>query len=234
MTSRLDFPAGPVLVIAPHPDDETLGCGGLIAATVRRGAPLHVVFVTDGGASHPGCRSWTRPRRAARREAEATEALRRLGAGNAPRTFLRLPDAAMPGPGERAYAEARATLVRVVDGLRPALAVLPWRRDPHCDHRASWALATDAIAASGRSPAILEYAIWLDELGADDDQPAPGEVEAVTLAVSGALKRHALLAHRSQLGDGPFDDPVGFALSAATIARLTGPEEVYWRPCPGR
>lgn len=232
MTPRLDPPPGPVLVIAPHPDDETLGCGGLIAAAVRRGDPVHVVFVTDGGASHPGCRLWSRPRRAACREAEAAEALRRLGAGDAFRTFLRLPDAAMPDPGEPRYAEARDALVRILDELRPALAALPWRRDPHCDHRASWALATDAIAASRASPAVLEYAIWLDAFGAEDDRPAPGEAEAVALAVSGAAKRHALLAHRSQLGDGPFDDPAGFALDAATIARLTGPEETYWRPCP--
>lgn len=234
MTARLDLPPGPVLVIAPHPDDETLGCGGLIAATVRRGDPVHTVFVTEGGASHPACRSWTRPRRAARRRAEAVEALRRLGAGNEPRTFLRLPDAAMPVPGEPAHAEAYATLVRIVDLLQPALAVLPWRRDPHCDHRASWALATGAIAASGQSPAILEYAIWLDELGAPGDHPAPGEAKAVALAVPEAVKRHALLAHRSQLGAGPFDDPNGFALAPATIERLTGPQETYWRPCAAR
>ena len=65
------LPQGPVLVIAPHPDDETLGCGGLIAASVRAGHRVHTVFVTEGGASHPACRSWTRPERAAQREAEA-------------------------------------------------------------------------------------------------------------------------------------------------------------------
>ena len=232
--ARLDLPPGPVLVIAPHPDDETLGCGGVIAATVRRGDPVHTVFVTEGGASHPNCRSWSRARRAKRREAEAADALRRLGAGEEPRTFLRLPDAAMPGQGEPAHAAAQATLVGVLDGLLPALAVLPWRRDPHSDHRASWVLATDAIVASGQSPAILEYAIWLDDLGGPGDWPAPGEMEAVVLAVPRAVKRHALLAHRSQLGEGVFDDPDGFALTTATIARLTGVEELYWRPCDAR
>ena len=225
------LPPGPVLVIAPHPDDETLGCGGLIAASVRAGHRVHTVFVTEGGASHPTCRSLTRPERAAQREAEAEEALRRLGAGDEPRTFLRLPDAAMPEPGEAAYREALATLVRIIDGLRPALAVLPWRRDPHCDHRASWALATAALTACNQSPALLEYAIWLDELGDPDDRPRAGEMDRVAFGVPVGVKREALRAHRSQLGEAVFDDPAGFALEPATIARLTGPEEIYWRPC---
>lgn len=234
MTGRLDLPAGPVLVIAPHPDDETLGCGGLIAATVLRGDPVHTVFVTEGGASHPDCHVWDRHRRAAAREAEAEESLRRLGAGAEPRSFLRLPDAAMPGPDNADHAAALAALVRIIDGMRPVLAVLPWRRDPHCDHRASWALARDAIAASGQSPQTLEYAIWLEELGAVSDRPEDGEMEAVALAVAGSVKRYALAAHRSQLGEGVFDDPAGFALTSKTIARLTGAEEIYWRPCGQR
>ena len=64
------------------------------------------MFVTDGGASHPGSRAWSRQRLAAQREAEAEEALRRLGAGDEPRSFLRLADADMPGRATPAYAEA--------------------------------------------------------------------------------------------------------------------------------
>jgi LmbE family N-acetylglucosaminyl deacetylase len=85
-----------VLVVAPHPDDESLGCGGLIATLAWKGAAFRFVFVTDGGASHRHSQSWPRPRLAARREAEATEALRRLGVGAETRLFLGLADAAMP------------------------------------------------------------------------------------------------------------------------------------------
>ena len=230
----LELPEGAVMVIAPHPDDETLGCGGLIAQCVREGRAVHTVFVTDGSASHPGSKTWDRPRLAAEREVEAEEALRRLGAGGEPRSFLRLADAAMPVAGSAEHAAAVAAIAAVLDELRPGLVVLPWRRDPHCDHRDSWALAMAAVAACGRPVAVLEYAIWLDELGAPGDQPLPGEVERVSLAVSGEHKREALRAHRSQMGALVLDDPGGFVLEPETIERLTGPEEVYWRPCSAR
>jgi LmbE family N-acetylglucosaminyl deacetylase len=230
----LALPAGPVLVVAPHPDDETLGCGGLIARCADRGTPLHVVFVTDGGASHPNSPTWPRERLARCRAAEAGEALRRLGAGSAVRTFLGLPDAAMPPPGSAAHRQAVSAVAAVARESAPALAVLPWRRDPHADHRGAWTLAMAALAEAERAPEVLEYAIWLDELGAPEDHPRAGEAERVCLPVPGAVKRHALEAHRSQLGLVVPDDPGGFALDPSTVARLTGPEEVYWRPCSGR
>lgn len=232
MLFPIEVPLGPVVFVAPHPDDETLGCGGLIAACVERGDRMHTVFVTDGSASHPGSREWTRARLAVQREVEATEALRRLGAGGQPRTFLRLPDAAMPDRSRTQYAVARDAVVAILRDLAPALVVLPWRRDPHCDHRASWALATEAIAIAGIAPLILEYAIWLDELGAGGDYPHEGEAEAVFIRVPAAVKRHALAAHVSQLGELIHDDPQGFVLHATTIERLTGGHETYWRPCP--
>lgn len=204
----------------------------MIAALSARGAEVHVLFVTDGGASHPGSRLWDRARLAARREAEAAEALRRLGAGEAPRRFLRLPDAAMPAPGSAEHAAALAAILDVLRESRPALAVLPWRLDPHRDHRDSWALASAALARAGQGTEVLEYAIWQDEIGAEADHPAAHGMEALALPVSGALKRHALAAHGSQLGALIDDDPNGFALSPATIARLTGDSEVFWR-CGG-
>ena len=221
-------------MIAPHPDDETLGCGGLIHSTVGNGQTVHTVFVTDGSASHPNSLAWNRRRLAEEREAEAEEALRRLGAKNEPRSFLRLADAAMPVSGSVEYSAAAAEIAKVLADLKPALVTVPWRRDPHCDHRASWCLLMDALSASRQTPAILEYAIWLDELGGPDDHPVRGRMEAVSITVSSEVKRHALRAHRSQLGELVLDDPTGFALSPETIARLTGPEEVYWRPCDAR
>lgn len=226
----------PILVIAPHPDDETLGCGGLIAMVSSEGQPLHVVFVTDGGASHPNSREWSRQRLSGRRETEAAEALGRLGAGHQPRTFLRLRDADMPQPESSAYAEAMGDLVTIIRDLQPRLVVLPWRRDPHCDHQASWQLAMDAIAAANLSSETWEYAIWLDAFGRPEDRPRPGEMKEVRLEIASALaaKRHAIEAHRSQLGKLVVDDPSGFVLDRGTIARLSGSEEVYWRPCAAR
>lgn len=220
-----------VLVVAPHPDDETLGCGGLIARLVAAGSVVHTVFLTDGGASHSASPTWSRSRLAALREHEAAEALTALGAGDSPRTFLRLSDAAMPKPGSAAWAAARDTIAGVVATLKPDLAVLPWRRDPHCDHRDGWHLAREALRRANVNPPILEYAIWLDELGAPEDFPVAGEVQAihVDVGVAAAAKRAALAAHRSQTTDLIDDDPTAFRLRPATIERLTSGTEHFWR-----
>ena len=65
--------------------------------------------------------------------------------------------------------------------------LLPWRRDPHRDHRDSWHLAWIALQHAGAHPLILEYAIWLDELGAPEDRPRQDEAAPIVLDVSEAL-----------------------------------------------
>ena len=220
-----------ILVMAPHPDDESLGCGGLVASLVRLGRRFHFVFVTDGGSSHRRSASWPRPRLAARREEEAAEALARLGAGGEARTFLRLPDAAMPAAHSEERHAALLALADIVGDFRPDLVLLPWRRDPHCDHRDTWSLTQDALAVNAATPTILEYAIWLDEIGAGDDRPRDGEVQRIVFDIApvAAVKRFAVAAHLSQTTDLIADDPEAFRLTQATIDRLTGPLETYWR-----
>jgi LmbE family N-acetylglucosaminyl deacetylase len=234
MALEVDKITGPVLVVAPHPDDETLGCGGLIAALSDRGVLVHTVFVTDGSASHRNSIAFPRERRAAIREGEAQAALEALGAGDQPRSFLRLPDAAMPARGSPAYGQALEAITELLRTLRPSHAVLPWRRDHHCDHCDSWGLFTHAFKTADQTPEILEYAIWLDELGAPGDFPRTGEVDRVTLDITPFLarKRDAIEAHQSQLGTVIRDDPTGFHLTRDTLDRLIKPTETFWRPCP--
>ncbi|NDV86712.1 PIG-L family deacetylase [Aurantimonas aggregata] len=224
-----------VLIVAPHPDDETLGCGGLAASFARLGRQIHTLFVTDGGASHRRSAQWPRERLAAQRETEAQAALVALGLDPAAATFLRLQDAAMPPHGSPAWRAAAVAVANLVERFDPDLVLLPWRRDPHCDHRDSWRLVTEVLAQRSPRPATLEYAIWLDELGEADDAPRPGEMEVVAFDVSAAAdtKRWAVAAHVSQTSDLIADDPEGFRLTAETIDRLTGSVEKYLRPCDG-
>ena len=70
---------GTALVLAPHPDDESLGCGGLIAEACARGHPPVVAVLTDGTMSHPSSPSHPAPRLKALREAEARAAVESLG-----------------------------------------------------------------------------------------------------------------------------------------------------------
>jgi LmbE family N-acetylglucosaminyl deacetylase len=221
-----------ILVVASHPDDETLGCGGLVSLLAQNGAAFYIVFVTDGSASHRNSSAWPSARLAAQREQEARIALARLGIENASRLFLRLPDANMPGPGTPAWDSAVAAVSDILQRFAPELVLLPWRRDPHCDHRASWLLSQHALRRASVHPDMLEYAIWLDELGDVEDHPKPDEAELIRLNVGTVLanKHAAIAAHETQTTDLIADDPDGFRLTPQTIARLTQSTEVFWRP----
>jgi LmbE family N-acetylglucosaminyl deacetylase len=150
--------------------------------------------------------------------------------GDAGRLFFNLRDADMPVMSTNDWYRAVSRLSGVLKELKPDLVVVPWRRDPHCDHRASYLLATHAMRL--HPPArILEYAIWLDELGRDGDQPLSREAIRLELDIRSNLdaKRRAIAMHRTQTTRLIDDDPSGFILSAETIARLTGPTEYYWQ-----
>lgn len=220
------------LVVAPHPDDESLGCGGLISLLAQNGSAFYIIFVTDGSASHCNSRAWPAARLAAQREREAHNALALLGIPNASRLFLRLPDAHMPAPGTPVWENAVMAVRDIMRRFEPELVLLPWRRDPHCDHRASWLLSQHALHQALVHPDILEYAIWLDDLAKAEDHPKPEEAELILVDVASALdrKRAAIGAHESQTTELIADDPRGFRLTPQTIARLTQSTEVFWRP----
>lgn len=232
MINPLTLQARRLLVIAPHPDDESLGCGGLIHAFAKDGRQVRIAFITDGGASHPSSNAWSRERLAARRRDEALAALVTLGLSRTDALFLDLRDADMPAPGSRADRAACERLAAGIRSFKPDLTLLPWRRDPHRDHRDAWRLGRCALAAAGSPSDKLEYAVWLDEFGAPGDQPQADEAAPLVFDVTAgqAAKRAAVYAHASQTTDLIDDDPMGFRLSADTIERLTGSAERYWRP----
>ena len=213
-----------VLAVAPHPDDETLGCGGLLALAARAGAPVAVAYVTDGAASHPGSREWSPGRLAALRRAEARRACHVLGVVRPP-LHLGLPDGGTPGLGAAARAEAVATLARLVRSRRPGLVVTTWAGEPHCDHQFAYHLARKATR--GTNARLAAYAVWTGLLGPAHDLPG---VPPLRLDVAPVLaaKRRALAAHRSQLGQVVRDDPDGFTLSPRHREAMLTPTERYW------
>ena len=98
---------GPALVLAPHPDDESLGCGGLIAAAAAAGLPLRVVVVSDGTGSHPAVPP---ARLKALREAETRAAIAALGLPPKALGFLGLADQGVPAEGAGRDAAVAAIL----------------------------------------------------------------------------------------------------------------------------
>lgn len=224
---------GRVLVAAPHPDDESLGCGGLLALLAEAGARPVVAFVTDGARSHPGSRTHPPERLRTIREEEAAEALDRLGVGREAARFLRYPDSRLPTPETDAFAEATAVLSDLLLEERPDTLLTPWRRDPHCDHEGSWQLFRAAARQLpvDRRPRWLEYPVWAWAHSSSDRAPCADTGVAWRLDISDVLskKRAAVYAHETQLG-AVTDDPDGFELEEAFVAHFLRPWELFIEP----
>jgi LmbE family N-acetylglucosaminyl deacetylase len=206
-----------LIVIAPHPDDDVLGCGGAIAGAAARGVAVHVVYVTDGAASHRGSQTYPPARLRALREREARCAAARL-ARDVRATFLRWPDGSVPHADRP---EAQPLIAQLVAAFAPgALVLAPWRRDPHPDHRATASLAQAAVVRHG-DVQLAEYFVWLDERGAAADRPAAGEGTPFELEITPfvAAKRAALAEHRTQLGLVIDDADEAFVLPPGVVAR---------------
>ncbi len=217
---------GRVVVLAPHPDDESLGCGGLLALLAEAHAPAHVIVVTDGCRSHPRSSAYPAPRLRTLREQESREAVARLGLGSCVE-FLRFPDCGLPGDGDPEFEHAADRLAAIVDDLRPDTLLVPWRRDPHCDHEATWALAR-----ARRRPGVrwLEYPVWA--WTARHAAPSEDEAAAWRLDVTPVLDRkvRAVAAHRSQTTDLIADDPGGFRLRPDVLSHFRRSWELYLVP----
>ena len=220
---------GSVLVIAPHQDDESLGCGGTIALMRNNGLPVHVLFVTDGSKSHPNSKEYPMEKLIALREQESIHALDILGVDQENITFLRLPDGALPGYGEEGFASSVTLISGYLRRIKPDTILFPWQRDPHRDHRATWQTTVEALKQSNVTARKLEYLIWLWERADVADLPQPGEVSVwqTNIEIVKNIKKEAIRAHVSQTTDLISDDPDGFTLSADVLAHFDKNTEIF-------
>jgi len=183
-----------VLVLAPHMDDEVIGCGGALAKHVARGAPVTVVFLTDGAAGGV----------TATRKREAELALSVLGIAQC--EYLDAPDGALkstPPLAER----LRAILLRD----RFDLCYLPFFLEEHPDHRAASRLLLDASLGTGLHLQCLGYEIWTTLF--------PNCLVNIDETVE--VKREALNAYRSQLAAADYAH-TQFGLNAYRSAAFLG------------
>jgi LmbE family N-acetylglucosaminyl deacetylase len=207
-----------VLVVAPHPDDETLGCGGLIALAVQAGLDIVVAVLTDGAASHPRSTLCPPDRLAQVRRGELRRALEILGDGKVETLAFGAPD----GRLSELEPDAQTWLA----GLGSFACVFTtWSADPHPDHKAAHRIA-QALAIVWRAR-LYAYPIWGLILDDDADAGPRGYPQRLDVRSMLARKRRAIAAHGSQTGDLVIDDPTGFRLTEADVARHLQPFEIY-------
>ncbi len=208
-----------LVVVAAHPDDETLGCGGLVASAGAAGVRVAVVVATMGESSHPASPTHTPPQLAARREGEVRRAVREVAPG-AELELLHLTD------GDLAAREASLAAALAPHVTGPGTLVLaPWQGDGHPDHEAAGRAAAAVAGAVGAR--LLEYPVWLWHWG--HPLTAPWDrLLAVDLGPQQvAAKRSALALHTSQtmpLSDLPGDEAL---LGRHVLAHFDRPFEAY-------
>jgi LmbE family N-acetylglucosaminyl deacetylase len=140
-----------MLVVAPHQDDEAIGCGGALALQVRHGYQAAVVVMQDGADEHQSL-SMTREALSSLRNQESRDAAREVGIE--PPTFLGLKDL-------RSEADAAASaLQKIIEDRHVDAIFTPFVLDGHPDHRSCNFILARALSKLSRTIRVLQYEVW--------------------------------------------------------------------------
>lgn len=213
---------GDVLVLAPHPDDETLGCGQAIAAACASGRRVGIALVTGGENSHPGSLTHLGPAMKELRRREFCRAVEALGKGSIESVELGFPDGKLERQDGKLIADQLRTFA---DGLCPSAIWASWSGDPHCDHIATAAAAE--ILGSRLGVPIWSYAVW-GRFG-DRCVPSSSLLRRFDRPEWRRKKAEAMRAYRSQMGEVVHDDPDGFSLTPEEAAHFRDAPEILIR-----
>lgn len=219
-----DLTGKKVLVLAPHPDDEIIGCGGSLALHTKAGDPVKVVFLTNG-AKGDASGAMNREEYVELRQNEAVNACAHVGVTNL--EFWSYEDRSLAGsPG------ALLQMIDLLEGFRPELVYTPSPLEYHPDHRATAILFCDAI-----SSCEIDFDVAFYEVG----QPLRANL-LVDITEVLTRKIEAMDAYKSQLKERPYRDicvalnryrsmtlpegathAEGFSIWGASLVRKIGP-----------
>ena len=215
----LPTPNLPTIVFAPHPDDESLGCGGMIAIKQALGQEIRVIFVTDGAFSIDTTRKTAI---ASQRQQEATQALAELGIDRQCITFLNYPDGALhellPAEQSQLIREFQAILAP----YSQVEVFVPYHHDRHPDHEATYHLVKAALENFPGSAQLWQYPIWVLWKTPCIHFLTQTSSGWHSLSIGRVIKqkKRAIAAHRSQIEDSL---PPGF------LNRFLQPYEIFWK-----
>lgn len=214
-----------LLVIAPHPDDETLGCGLLLQQVLAAGGEVRIILMTDGD-NNPWPQRYlerrlvideaARKRWGARRRIEVAQALERLGVPAVALHPLGWQDMEVTDRLRNDLGGSIAAIHSVVKAFQPNLVCGPALRDSHPDHGAAHVLCRLALAGMEPAPRLLAYPVH----GAADASAYPQSIDATSEQQQRKLL--ALAEHRSQM-----------ALSGRRMRRLALSPERYMQVYAG-
>jgi LmbE family N-acetylglucosaminyl deacetylase len=200
-------PSDRLLVLAAHPDDESVATGGLLQHALAAGAPTLVVFFTDGDNNAWAQRAtelrWRitapdRARFAVRRRAEARRALDRLGASEFATSFLGFPDQGVTDLVLHGNEVAMRTLTELIVGWRPTVTVGPSLLDLHPDHSALGMMLSFALEGLPGAPGGCTHLGYLVHNPALLARPE-GSTGLSLSDEQRSCKRAAIACHRTQL-----------------------------------
>jgi len=210
-----------LLILAPHPDDESLATGGLIQRAVKAGAKVRVLFATDGD-NNPWPQRFLerklqitytdRARWGRRRRKEALSALELLGLPKGSARFLGLPDQGITNLLMRAEEGVLFTLWAEMNEWEPTIFVTPSATDAHPDHSALFVLVNLALMRLEHPPRLLRFIIHPPRR-----QSERGKLTLRLTEAEVDRKRAAILAHESQM-----------ALSRKRFAGYAREEEIFY------
>lgn len=219
------------VVLAAHPDDETLGAGGFLRRLHAAGAGIEVLLCTAGEASHPESQTTTPDQLAAVRLREFGNAVSELAPGS-PWRFLQLPDGQLAAGGDRIAGAVRESIAASGSPADQVVIVAPYSFDGHTDHDVLGSVAAKVAVEGGHG--LLEYPIWYWLWAAPADNSWRSWVRVPLTPAEHQAKASALRAHASQtepLSQQPGDEAL---LAGPFLEHFSRPWETFaWHPPAG-
>ena len=200
-----------VLIIAPHADDEVLGCGGAFALHRQRGDLVHVVYTTDSG--RPPFGKQYDSEQIERRKQEAAKGLQILGGATSENMGL------SDGNAEISDA-AIEKLAQILKERKPTRIYVPWALDNHRDHRAAFQMLARALDKGACADSFVwQYEVWTPLL--------PNRYVPIASVIE--IKEKAMRAHASQLAERDYvSSSVGLAHFRGLQGNVNEPAEAYF------
>ena len=210
-----------VCIFAPHPDDEILGCGGLLQQLAENGNSIVLIHVTNGTQSHPNSQVYSQEKLNIIRPQESSKALEVLGIAHQVTTIaLNLIDGSVFTQQDQ-FHQKLSTIIQPDDIL-----ITTFIHDGHPDHEATGQVV--ASFAKQHHLACYQVLIWAWHWAKPADSRIPWHCAMRVDLTAEQLQRkiEAITCFESQVtaDDSTGNPPI---LSAQTIARISQPWEVY-------